>query len=651
VVEFPALLGQGHPFPVSRRRSAGLCAALVIAAGAFVVPAPAAALQLFGITLFGDGADDRPEVFEPQPYELDFQVVGADEELAERLQVASNLYAQRERPASGTSGLLARARGDYGRILAALYRDARYGGAITILVAGQPPEAIEPDADLPDPVAVSVRVEAGPLYRFGAIAIDNRPPYATDELRRLDSPRELDFVADAPARSTAILAAEASLIAAWRQLGHPKAAIAARDIVADHRTRTVDVTLRVAPGPPARFNGVMVTGTERMDPAFVAYLTGITTGEEYDPDEVEAAAERLRRLQVFRSIVIEEAGPLTPAGLLPLTVRVAERPPRVFGAGGSYSSIDGASIEGYWTHRNLFGHAERLRVEGRVRGIDSTEAEDFDYFLGVHFTRPGVLTPDTDFLAQAQAEQEIVDAYDRRSVSARAGFAHRFSPALTGDIGALAERSRIEDAFGERDFLLASLPGELTYDDRDNKLDPTEGLRGTVFAEPFYDFERGNGAVLTKGQVAAYRAFDADGRFVVAGRLAGGIVAGASLADIPSDRLFLAGGGGSVRGYEYQSIGVLLPNGELVGGRSLVEASAELRARVTDEIGIVPFVDLGVVDDDVFPDFSEAVKVGVGIGLRYYTVLGPIRLDAAIPLDPGPDDPDFALYVGIGQAF
>src|SRR3712207_1943357 len=124
------------------------------------------------------------------------------------------------------------------------------------------------------------------------------------------------------------------------------------------------------------------------------------------------------------------------------------------------------------------------------------------------------------------------------------------------------------------------------------------------------------------------------------------------LAEIPIDRLFLAGGGGSIRGYAYQSVGVTLPNGDVIGGRSLLEGSLELRARVTDSIGVVPFVDVGRASADPVPDVSaEDWRVGVGVGLRYYTSLGPIRLDVATPLDPGPGDPSVAFYVGIGQAF
>ena len=174
-------------------------------------------------------------------------------------------------------------------------------------------------------------------------------------------------------------------------------------------------------------------------------------------------------------------------------------------------------------------------------------------------------------------------------------------------------------------------------------------LDGTV--EPFYEFNYGNAAVRMTAEGRTYYGFDDDNRIVAAGRLKIGSIVGAPVDEVAPDKLFFAGGGGSVRGYAYQNIGIVAPNGTISGGRSLIEGSGELRVRVTDTIGIVAFADAGYVGSDSFPDFSEEFKVGVGAGLRYLTGLGPIRLDAAFPLDPSPDDPTVGFYVGIGQAF
>ncbi|HEV7415753.1 MAG TPA: BamA/TamA family outer membrane protein, partial [Tianweitania sediminis] len=195
------------------------------------------------------------------------------------------------------------------------------------------------------------------------------------------------------------------------------------------------------------------------------------------------------------------------------------------------------------------------------------------------------------------------------------------------------------------------LPGTLTYDTRDNEADATEGFFVEAMVEPFFEFNYGNAVARATLEGRTYYGFGDDNRLVAAGRLKIGSLAGAPIEEVPPDRLFFAGGGGSVRGYEFRGIGVETFDGGLIGGRSLMEASVELRGRITETIGLVGFVDAGYVGAESFPSFDEDVKLGAGVGLRYLTGLGPIRADVAIPLNPGDDDPSFAFYFGIGQAF
>jgi len=322
-------------------------------------------------------------------------------------------------------------------------------------------------------------------------------------------------------------------------------------------------------------------------------------------------------------------------------------------------------VEGYWLHRNLFGHAEQLRFDAKVAGIgadvvnrtgDEEQNSRFDptaftYRVGATFTRPGVFTPDTNFIASLFGDREVLDAYTRTAVTAQVGFNHIFSEELSGSLFLSGGPSRFNDDLGERDFLTVGLPATLTYDTRDNKVDATEGYFIEAMVEPFLEFNYSNLVARGTLEGRTYYGFGEDNRIVAAGRLKIGTLAGAEIGEIPPDRLFFAGGGGSVRGYEYRGIGVETEDGGLTGGRSLIEGSAELRARVTDSIGLVGFVDAGYVGEDSIPNFGEDLKVGAGVGLRYLTGLGPIRGDVAIPLNPGKDDPSFAFYIGIGQAF
>jgi translocation and assembly module TamA len=252
-----------------------------------------------------------------------------------------------------------------------------------------------------------------------------------------------------------------------------------------------------------------------------------------------------------------------------------------------------------------------------------------------------------------EAEHESVDPYDSTTFSAKAGLDHRFSPTLTGSTALNGEWAQIDDAFGTNEYLIVSLPSKLDYDGRDYKLDPTTGLHATLEAEPFTDLNAGTLALVSEGSLAGYYGIGAEDRLVLATRGSLGTIVGGDTEDIPATRRFYLGGGGSIRGHEYRSVGPR-ENGEVIGGLSFFEASGEARFRVTDTIGVVPFIDAGAAFEDPIPDFSEHISFGAGMGLRYHTPLGPLRFDVAAPLNREGHSLGFdsiAFYVGLGPAF
>ncbi len=570
-----------------RRPQASFFGAALLAFTALV--SPAEAFDLFGIHLWGErkDADADSVIADPHKYTVE---IAQDEnkETKKLIEGASSLVADKDKPASGAAGLLAKARGDYRRILGALYADGRYGGTISIKVDGREAADIPPDATLPNPAPVTISVDPGPQFLFATARVKNMAPPPVDPKDEVDRPENQGFAPGDIARSTAIVKAERLAVDAWREQGHPKARIVSRDVLADHDNNRVDATIEVDPDRRAAFGPVRVTGTERMDPEFVAFITGLQPGVEYDPDEIERAKKRLSRLEVFRSARIEEADAITNNGLLPITVAVQEQKLRRFGLGGSYSTLDGAGFEAFWLHRNLFGRAERLRFDARISGIgdQSYDPQDYSYLLGVSFTKPGVYTPDTDFISSLIGERKVLDAYTQTSVTADAGFTHTFSDELIGKITANISKSRFDDDFfGERDFLTAGLVGTLTYDSRDSKVDPSRGYFLEGLLSPFYEFEYGNFATKFTAEGRTYYSLDADNRYILAGRLKLGSIVGAEVAELPPDQLFFAGGGGSIRGYAYRNVGVnVTRDGEdfVIGGRSLIESSVEARIRMTE---------------------------------------------------------------------
>lgn len=611
-----------------------------------------AAFDFFGIKLFEDQSEKDAEavITDPQKYSVDFSV-GATGAIENVVRNASALLADQNEPASGAAGLLAKARGDYRRIVAALYNEGYYGGTVSIRVGGAEAANLASDVKLPDPVAVTITVAPGPEFRFSRVNVVNQAVEVSDPGDYVDPPSKIGFGSGEIAKSSVILRAEQLALEAWRQQGYPKASIASRDVVADHASNTVDATITVSPGRKAAFGDVTVSGTEYMNPDFVRQQTGLTVGEEYDPDELALAQKRLDRLEVFRAARLEAAESIGADGLLPYQLIVQELPGRRFGVGANYSTIDGLGLEAYHLWRNLFGQAERLRLDARVASIAwPIDTEQFDYFFGGTFTKPGIFTPDTDLIAAVSAERTIYPTYTETSAEAKIGLSHVFSDQLTGSGGFTFERNRFDDVFGTRDFTTAGLYSGLIYDGRDDKVNATEGLYLAATIDPFYEFTYGNAGVQATAEARTYFGMGDDDQVVLAGRLKAGLLLGPDLAEIPPDRLFFAGGGGSVRGYGFKSIGVDDGSGNVTGGRYLLEGSVEARVKVTQDIGVVGFVDGGYVAADTFPGIDD-LRIGAGLGVRYYTGLGPLRADIAIPLNKKAGDPDYAIYVGIGQAF
>ncbi len=616
------------------------------------------AFSLFGVCFSGDcenDQDDGPGFIDPRNYDVEFDVQGAPEELAESLKASSELWRGKDSPVAGSAGLAARAKGDYRRILAALYNKGYYAGEISIVVNGRQASDLQPGQDLPENSSVTIRVGPGSTYLFSRTEIINAAPPTLDRKDQSKTPEEVGFAPGKVAEAGAVRLAGAAAREAWRQQGHPLARIGEQDVTAVHPQRQLNVSIRMAPGPRADIGDISVEGTERMDPAFVAYMTGLIPGQEYDPDDLEKARKRLDRLGVFSTRKIEEAKAVSANGLLPLNVIVSERKLRRIGVGATLSSVDGAGIEAYWLHRNLFGRAEKLRLDAQIGGIGGAGGTfspgEYDYLLGATFTQPGYFTPDTDLVWNILAKREFNETYEETAAGLSVGLTNYWSDEITFTAGAFAQFGEFTDIFGTRTFLTTGLQGDVVYDNRDNKLDAKRGLYARFDAKPFYEWEFGGAAARLEAEARSYFAFDTEGRSVLAARVKVGSLVGSSLTQTPPNLLFTAGGGNSVRGFAFKSIGVENAVGDISGGRSLFEGSLEFRQRINESFGAVAFVDAGTVSEASFTDFSEDLKVGVGLGIRYYTGLGPIRVDVAIPLNPGPDDDGFAFYAGIGQAF
>jgi len=573
--------------------------------------------------------------------ELKLVAPGAPGSLVDKLKSTSLTLAApaREEPVT-PQDLLAAARADYGRLESVLYAAGYYGGVIRIVVDGREAADIPPLAQISRIDRVALRVLAGPRFIF---ARTNVTPLAPGT----ELPDGFRF--GAYAESGLIADAAKAGIDGWRDLGHAKAELAGQDVIANHKTNIVAADIRLNPGPRLRFGDLVVRKTGRVRPERLREIAGLPTGETFSPDEVDEAATRLRRTGTFRSVSVTEAETPAPDGTLDIEARVVDEKPRRIGFGAEISSLEGLGLSGFWLHRNLLGGAERLRLDASVGGIGGDTGGE-DYNLSARFDRPATFTPDTGLYLEARAAEENEPNYRERSIEVGGGLTHIFSDSLTGEAGIAYRYSEVDDDLGARTLEHVLLPARLTWDTRDSQLDAHEGYYLDVEATPFVGVNGGSAGARLYGDARAYLGFGKDDRFVLAGRAQVGSVSGASAAEVPPGMLFYSGGAGTVRGQAYQSLAVDLGGGREIGGRSFMAFSGELRAPLRDALSLVAFYDVGFVGADSWGTENGGWHSGAGLGLRYDTGIGPIRLDVATPVSGGSSGA-IEVYIGIGQAF
>jgi translocation and assembly module TamA len=580
---------------------------------------------------------------------VSFRAEGAPDSLAKSLRAASLVVAAQSEGRTGAQDIYAAARADYVRLLGQLYDAGYYSGSIRILIDGREAAGIAP-LDAPERIGqVEIIVEPGLPFAFGRAEIGPRAPRTTPSA---------EFVTGRAAQSGRIRAATETAIAEWRAAGHPKAAVAGQDIVADHARRRLDVAVRIDPGPEARFGALSFSGDEGVRPARLAAIAGFPTGLRFSPARIERVADRLRRTGVFRAVTVSEAERVNPDGTIDAEVTLLEYPPRRLGFGAEVTSFEGLTLSGFWLHRNLLGGAERLRFDAEIAHIGSGHS-GADYRLGASIDRPATLTPDTTLGLALVVGREENDAQVIEGALAGLRASHIFSERLTftGGLDYTYAHVRDTDPASTRTdtYRALALPLGLVLDRRDNLLDPRRGYLIDAEITPFRGFGITASGLRVGLDARGYRRLG--DRLVFAARVQGGAIlgAGSDPLDQPRDYLFWSGGPGSVRGQPYRALGstalVGADGAPRTGAMRFAGASVELRGAINERFGAVAFADYGTTGDVALGDATGGWHAGAGLGLRYETGIGPLRLDIAAPAGGTNANRGVQVYLGIGQAF
>jgi translocation and assembly module TamA len=463
-------------------------------------------------------------------------------------------------------------------------------------------------------------------------------------------------IAGKPARARDILDAETRLVAGVIARGYPLARITEQRYVADHAIDAVRVEVALDTGPPARFGRVTFIGLEDVDETYVRNRIPWKDGATYDPAKVDRARRQLSATGLFSHVGIAHADHLEPDGTLPMTVTLTEGKFRAVAVGVRYDSLLGAGGGASWEHRNVLGGGERFRVTG-----DVAEA---GYSGGLVWREPDFLRPGYTLSYAAGYEWEDTTAYEIQRAYTAVSLEVPLSDALVTTAGVTLEWSPVqtkarESISGDRDqdetFLLLGFPLTVIGSTTDSLLEPTRGARVELSVTPYKEISGDDLAFsVLRMTPSCYLPFHPPlvRRAVLATRLSMGSIAGAKRDQVPADKRFYAGGGGSIRGYEYQRVGPLDDDDEPLGGRSLLEVGSELRLRITESFGIVAFFEGGNVYQSLYPDFDDVIRWGTGGGLRYYSPVGPFRLDIGTPVNGrGGVDPAVQFYLSLGEAF
>lgn len=478
--------------------------------------------------------------------------------------------------------------------------------------------------------------------RLTELKLDAGPRYILARYSLLGVPENVKVQTPAtgqPAIARTLVDAEANALRVLAEAGYPLAKYTSRNYIVDHDADDMSAELMADAGPRLRMGDITYNGQQRTNTSYLQRLVPWKHDAYYSPVLVEQYRQALLGTELFSIVRIKPAEQSPDGTTLPLEVDVSERKQRTIGGSIGYDTDRGPGVEAFWQHRNVWGNGEQLELKAQ-------------YYLQKQLVGASLRAPNwpdrrTTLVSSIDINNEQSDAYNETGIVSELGLERKFSPIWTASFGG---RLRISSVNSELVTNLA-LPLTVSADTTTSKLNPNSGLRSTSTFTPVLALKGEQGAYATWEQrLSGYYPLNTAKSVVFGSWIHFGGVLGANAKDIAPTSRFYAGGGSSVRGYEFRSLGARDASGDPLGGSAIMEGGVELRFPVHNNFSGVVFAEAGSVSDSTLPNFTEP-QYAAGLGVRYTTSIAPLRFDVAVPLNPRKDDSRFQIYISIGQAF
>lgn len=566
-------------------------------------------------------------------YEVMFEGV-KNEELLKLIKSASQLEKLKESPPSTLLGLKRRAEGDLENILQALHSQAYYGAQAHFSI----------DANH---ARIIINIIPGPIYPFAAFNIrylQNGEEISEHSLPSPISLKDLGVTLGDSALPETILSAEDTLLDKLNLQGFAFASIIKRDAFADQQAKNVIVWIVIETGPLTHFGQLKIKGLERVKEGFFYKKLRWHEGDLYNPKEIEKTQEALELSGLFRSVNITHAEKPNENGSAPMEISVVEGKQRSIGFGLNYTTSLGPGVSGEWEDRNILGEGQKLSFRSTI--WQKLQEGALSYLI------PDFGRQNQNLIWLLEYRRERTKSFTENTLAFSGTIERKINEHLRVSYGGMYKRLHIQRSDFNGTFDLLKIPLQLRWSNADSILEPTKGATIQLRVVPSVQIFKPQFAYCINTLIGSfYKSLTTDKRHVFAAKLALGSIFGANQHEIPPPERFYAGSESTLRGYRYLTVSPLAYHRKPLGGRSMMIGTLELRNRIGENFGLVVFYDVGNVCKYAYPDFKDGIRQSAGLGIRYYTPIGPIRLDVAFPLNKRHIDNSLEAYFSIGQSF